>query len=173
MLFQYLDCPVSTDDRYEIVDNRCLYFEDKGNYGFNLAQATCESAFVNGPGRVYEPTSVSNLQKVREIATRRSMNCFFLGIDDSLNEGTYLYTSDNSHVDLGVKSKIVVTNGCGPQQGNQVWQISAISCTKVLFASFLSGTFITARVVNPPERKLAKRNSVLWDLLSWYMLSGL
>ena len=123
----YLDCPVSTDDRYEIVDNRCLYFEDEGSYGFNLAQTTCASAFVNGPGRVYEPASVSNLQKVREIATRRGINCFFLGIDDSLIEGTYLYTSDNSHVDSGVKSKIVVgSNGCGPQKGNQVWQIGAI-----------------------------------------------
>ena len=30
------------------------------------------------------------------------------------------------------------------------------------FASFLSGGFITAIVVNPPERKLAKRTSVQW-----------
>ena len=29
-------------------------------------------------------------------------------------------------------------------------------CTEVRFASFLSGGFITAIVVNPPERKLAK-----------------
>ena len=33
-------------------------------------------------------------------------------------------------------------------------------CTKVHFASLLSGGFITATVVNPPERKLAKRTSV-------------
>ena len=30
------------------------------------------------------------------------------------------------------------------------------------FASFLSGGFITAIVVNPPESKLAKRTSVHW-----------
>ena len=30
------------------------------------------------------------------------------------------------------------------------------------FASFLSGGFITAIVVNPPEKKLAKRTSVQW-----------
>ena len=30
-------------------------------------------------------------------------------------------------------------------------------CTEVCFASFLSGGFITAIVVNPLERKLAKR----------------
>ena len=30
------------------------------------------------------------------------------------------------------------------------------------FASFLSGGFITAIVVNPPESKLAKRTSVQW-----------
>ena len=33
-------------------------------------------------------------------------------------------------------------------------------CTEVHFVSFLSGGFITAIVVNPPERKLAKRTSV-------------
>ena len=39
-----------------------------------------------------------------------------------------------------------------------------LHCTEVHFASFLSGGFITAIVVNPPERKLAKRISVhcLW-----------
>ena len=33
-------------------------------------------------------------------------------------------------------------------------------CTEVRFASLLSGGFITAIVVNPPEMKLAKRTSV-------------
>ena len=33
-------------------------------------------------------------------------------------------------------------------------------CTEVRFAGFFSGGFITAIVVNPPERKLAKRISV-------------
>ena len=33
-------------------------------------------------------------------------------------------------------------------------------CMDVRFASFLSGGFITAIVVNPPEKKLAKRTSV-------------
>jgi hypothetical protein len=30
------------------------------------------------------------------------------------------------------------------------------------FANFLSGGFITAIVVNPPEKKLEKRTSVQW-----------
>jgi hypothetical protein len=34
--------------------------------------------------------------------------------------------------------------------------------TEVRFDSFLSGGFITAIVVNPPERKLAKSTSVHW-----------
>ena len=33
-------------------------------------------------------------------------------------------------------------------------------CTEVRFVTFLSGGFITAIVVNPPERKLKKRTSV-------------
>ena len=33
----------------------------------------------------------------------------------------------------------------------------SVQCREMLFASFLSGVFITAIIVNPPERKLAKR----------------
>ena len=40
-------------------------------------------------------------------------------------------------------------------------------CTEVHFASFLSGGFITAIVVNPPERKLAKRTSVHCSEKPW------
>ena len=36
-------------------------------------------------------------------------------------------------------------------------QIAIPECTEVRFVSFLSGGFITAIVVNPLERKLAKR----------------
>ena len=42
-------------------------------------------------------------------------------------------------------------------QNNQLHQ-----CTEVRFASIFSGGFITAVVVNQPERKLAKRTSVQW-----------
>jgi hypothetical protein len=38
--------------------------------------------------------------------------------------------------------------------------LMSLHCAEVLFASFLSGGFITAIVVNPPERKLEKRTSV-------------
>ena len=37
---------------------------------------------------------------------------------------------------------------------------NVLQCAEVRLASFLSGVFITATVVNPPERKLAKRTSV-------------
>ena len=36
------------------------------------------------------------------------------------------------------------------------------------FVSFFSGGFITAIVVNPPERKLAKRTSVHWEKSKWF-----
>ena len=38
----------------------------------------------------------------------------------------------------------------------------SLHCTEVRFASLLSGGFITAIVVNPPERKLAKRTFLHW-----------
>ena len=39
-----------------------------------------------------------------------------------------------------------------------------LGCTEIRLSSFLSGEFFTAIVVNPPERKLAKRTSVIVDL---------
>ena len=36
----------------------------------------------------------------------------------------------------------------------------SVNCTEVRFASFLSGGFTTMAVIDPPERKLAKRTSV-------------
>ena len=44
------------------------------------------------------------------------MNCFYLGIDDSATETSYVYTSDNSHLVSTIESTIVVGNGCGPQK---------------------------------------------------------
>ena len=38
----------------------------------------------------------------------------------------------------------------------------AVYCTKVRFASFLSGRFTTMTVINPPKSKLAKCTSVHW-----------
>ena len=35
-------------------------------------------------------------------------------------------------------------------------------CTEMRFDSFLSGRFTTMAVINPTERKLAKRTSVQW-----------
>ena len=40
------------------------------------------------------------------------------------------------------------------------FEITTLHCTKVRFASFLSGGFTTMAVINPPERILAKRPSV-------------
>ena len=42
----------------------------------------------------------------------------------------------------------------------KIWTKLCSQCTEVRFASFLSGGFITAIVVYPPERKLTKHTSV-------------
>ena len=46
----------------------------------------------------------------------------------------------------------------------------SMHCKEVRFASFFSGEFITVIVVNPPERKLAKRISVA--LPEWWLPDG-
>ena len=42
--------------------------------------------------------------------------------------------------------------------------------TKVRFASFLSGRFNTVAVIDSPEKKLAKHNSVQWSKLSFNLV---
>ena len=42
------------------------------------------------------------------------------------------------------------------------YMIFVYHCTEVRFTSFLSCGFITAIVVNPPEKNLTKRTSVHW-----------
>ena len=37
---------------------------------------------------------------------------------------------------------------------------ASVQCTEVRFASLLSGGLTTMAVINPPERKMAKRTSV-------------
>jgi hypothetical protein len=48
------------------------------------------------------------------------------------------------------------------KKNQDLFLISVLQCTEKRLASFFSGAFITAKVVNPPERKLAKRTSVQW-----------
>ena len=75
VLFTYLGCPVATDDHYEIIENMCFYFEDDfGAHDFASAQTACESKFPYGSGQLFEPKSLSHLQKVREAIQRRGMN---------------------------------------------------------------------------------------------------
>ena len=64
---------------------------------------------------------------------------------------------------LGVSVKLLM-----PKASQSIlrarWEVQKIleggHCTEVRFSSFFSGGFITVIVVNPPERKLAKRTSV-------------
>ena len=52
-----------------------------------------------------------------------------------------------------------------PQLLNLFYYYRAVQCTEVRLASLLSGGLITVIVVNPPERKLAKRTSVQWIIV--------
>ena len=50
--------------------------------------------------------------------------------------------------------------------GAFIFNISLLGyCTEVRIASFLSGGFTTMTVINPPEKKLAKRTYVHWSKL--------
>ena len=48
----------------------------------------------------------------------------------------------------------------GENHNTSILMLLLLHCTEVRLTSFLSGGFMTAIVVNPPEKKLAKRTSV-------------
>ena len=50
----------------------------------------------------------------------------------------------------------------GALKSHDLLKFNSSHCTEVQFASFFSSWFITAIVVNTPERRLAKRTSVHW-----------
>ena len=53
------------------------------------------------------------------------------------------------------------------------WRVEvAEHCTEMRFASFLSGGFTTIAVINPPEKKLAKRTSVHCEASVLVCLNG-
>ena len=47
-----------------------------------------------------------------------------------------------------------------------------LRCTEVRFANFLSGGFTTMAVINPPEKRLAKRISVQCVFSKYFFSSG-
>ena len=57
-----------------------------------------------------------------------------------------------SNLSLSIKRKIIYMH--------VIFLTASMQCTKVHFASFLSGELTTTAVINPPEKKLAKRTSV-------------
>ena len=133
-----LGCPVSTDNHYEIIENTCFYFEDDfGAQDFASAQIACESKFPHGSGQLFEPKSLSHLQQVRDEMTERSMNCVYLGIDDSANEGSYVYSSDGSPLVSSIESTIVVANGCGPSKDCD----HLYTCSHITYLNTLWGTY--------------------------------
>ena len=133
----FLGCPVSTDDHYEIIENTCFYFKnDFGARDFDSAQIACESKFPYGSGQLFEPKSLSHLQKVRDEMTKRSMNCVYLGIDDSANEGSYIYTSDGSPLVSNIESTIVVTNGCGSKNCDHLYTCSHITVLYTIWETY-------------------------------------
>ena len=78
----------------------------------------------------------------------RSMNCVYLGIDDSANEGTYVYPSDGSPLVSSIESTIVVENGCGPSKNCD----HLYTCyTPVLYTIWGTHEFVSLVCANVPN----------------------
>ena len=95
-----------------------------GAHDFDSAQIACESKFPYGSGQLFEPKSLSHLQQVYDKMAERSMNNVYVGIDDSANEGSYVYSSDGSPLVSNIESRIVVINDCGSKNCDHLYLTS-------------------------------------------------
>ena len=78
------------------------------------------------------------------------MNCFYLGIDDSANEASYVYTSDNSHLVSTIESTIVVSNGCGPlKECDHLYTCNAINVIHTIWSDYQWVDLVCVNVRKP------------------------
>ena len=87
--------------------------------------------------------------------------CFFKYVQDSSKmvfSGKIVF-SINEHCQIDFSKKDSAVDNCLLGKMNTGKWFSE-HCTQVHFVSFFSGRFTTMTVINPPERKLAKRTSV-------------
>ena len=111
--------------------------------------------------------SIEFSRSIKKYLNKIAAQIFFLSF---LVSNIWLSTFWNKYVIYNIKIL--------PQRTDfsKIWKSVAVHCTEVWCASFFPGGFLTAIVVNPPERRLAKRTSVHWGNLifgvipSWLLL---
>ena len=101
----YTPCPTGYDSYYQLIDNKCFYFE-KENLNHNEAQTNCMEKLKNyGGGKLFEPKSLLENEKVAYIgygilgdSDKWSNTWLHIGITDNVLEGTWAYESDGSNI---------------------------------------------------------------------------
>ena len=107
----YTPCPTGYSSYYQLIDNKCYYFE-KENLNHDEAQTNCMEKLKNyGGGKLFEPQSLVENKKVAYIGygvlgdwdqwsntIYHSNTWLHIGITDNVLEGTWAYESDGSNI---------------------------------------------------------------------------
>jgi hypothetical protein len=86
--------PDSSLELREQISGKSYTFHNDGK----TQQDAVEACLKLPGGKLYEPKDANVFQKIVEMASKRGINHFWLGINDKSNEGNFVYQSDNSPI---------------------------------------------------------------------------
>ena len=86
--------------RYAFINGQCYYIESK-RLNYYAAKQNCYNKFgSNNVGRLFEPRQSFTYTSVHNTVISKNINeAFWLGITDLKQEGTFVYSSDDSSLE--------------------------------------------------------------------------
>ena len=93
-------CPTN-DSKYELVDNKCVYFE-KTSLNYDKAIENCKEKLKDyGGGILYEPNSIAEQKRIVNRAYEHGLNWWaWSGVTDKTSEGQYTYNSNGQPINF-------------------------------------------------------------------------
>ena len=95
-------CPVNNEN-YAFIGDICYFFEiNPKNY--QDAKANCVSKFGNRVGQLFEPRNIERNNEVRDKAKVLSNSNWWIGVSDSVTEGTYQFETSKDSISFQIKT---------------------------------------------------------------------
>ena len=121
-----VNCNYDGGDCPDIILNGTVYFFNHLAQSYDDAETKCQQEF-GGNGKLFEPQSVEHMNSVIDVARNNfGWTHVWLGINDSSNEGTYVYASSGLEIPLSIDNAIIVANGCDAKDCDLLYKSTQI-----------------------------------------------
>ena len=91
-----LDNPCPVGNNYHLIHGKCYYIS-KNKKSAEDADRFCKTTF-NGQGQLFEPRTLDVNKKVHKFALSIKNDHFWVGLNDKVNEKSWVYNSDGSPI---------------------------------------------------------------------------